>query len=354
MPEPNSGTGSKPGRGKDRGKRGNGRGRGSNRGIGKLQGKSSADPSKVRGSTRGKPNGSRGGRNGRGFGRGRNRGARGAGRTAWSARNSNDHGIKLVVRLLPPGLTESQFWDHLAIHLKIDSHDQLKAHYSIHQSYYMQGKYSSKAFKPPRHARCYLMFTDEPQLQKFMHDIRGLELRDDLDNIAQWKLHISPYVKGFDPEPPNNTLTDTIEKDPLYKQFLRTLQFMETADDRKSLAFQDFSLLTNIKEQAALRNKIEAQKSASAQKALKQLTLQKDTYKKKHGKKDRVPKNNAETAATKAAIKSSKKKKKKKKLKMKNLETGAIKADGANKVVLEAAGKEFLKNQHSLNALTTR
>lgn len=84
--------------------------------------------------------------------------------------------LKIEVRLLPPNLTEDDFYNQLSkVWIK-----------PITSKYYVQGKYPDNAYESPQYSRAYLFFKTELLLNEFISILKGKAFQesDTKDNLV--------------------------------------------------------------------------------------------------------------------------------------------------------------------------
>lgn len=142
---------------------------------------------------------------------------------------ANKDAVKVVVRLLPPAITEDELFGTMnETHLK-------KALWKC----FVPGKRYKSDVKPSRNATCYLQFANSEQAEDFMRDFHGHAFLDDKGESFRAVCCHAPYQKTPRPNQPKDPREGTIEEDPAYKAFLEVLSGpkpgYEAPEDPKTL-----------------------------------------------------------------------------------------------------------------------
>ncbi|QLL34381.1 hypothetical protein HG536_0G02420 [Torulaspora globosa] len=264
-------------------------------------------------------------------------------------RKSDDSGFKLVLRLLPPDLSEDEFLKTL----KTEIGDMINL--GIDGWYYVQGHYSVKFRSEPVYSRCYLYFNDMEQLGKFASRVQPIRFVDDKDNAANAVAKVSPYNKRLVTDPPKNaqskqSLEGTIKEDPLFQTFLKSLKILE--ERTSDYSYADVSIMKPLEKELAKRRSIESEIEKRTEMALIALTgdiekKSKSKGKKKNKKKDKVSKEAGEVATEPTSSVDRKRKKAKKKTTKPDVKTNNVEKNN-NVVILEAAGRKELQRRKKL------
>lgn len=275
-------------------------------------------------------------------------------------RNQDLEGFKLVVRLLPPNLTEEQFFTTIKDTLHDDNFIKT---FNIVQSYYVEGRYSIKLFNEPTCARGYLLFNDMDNLKKFGLAIKDIVFVDDRDNATKPTLRMSSYSKRLNKieiTPGKKNLFNSLENDRVFKIFLNSLKLLEENDETNYMFNGKISLLKPLEKELNKQKELETIIKRKTEIALVQLAgAPKKDKKKKKKKKSKKKKNEnneqaEETTTDKNKIETptvtKKKKKPKKKLSKKDLKEKKNKVviPNNNVVILETAGKKELQKRKKL------
>ncbi|QLQ80300.1 hypothetical protein HG537_0D03010 [Torulaspora globosa] len=264
-------------------------------------------------------------------------------------RKSDDSGFKLVLRLLPPDLSEDQFIKTVRTEL-----GEMKD-LGVVGSYYVQGHYCVKFRSEPVYSRCYLYFNDMEQLGKFANSVQTVRFVDDNDNAANAVVKVSPYNKRLIPEPPKNvqgkqSLMGTIKEDPLFQTFLKSLKILE--ERTSEFSYADVSILKPLEKELAKRKSIESQIEKKTEMALIALTGDSEKRskkgKKKNKKKDKLPKDETGKVTAEPSSSATRKRKKAKKKPTKpDVKANSVEKNN-NVVILEAAGRKELQRRKKL------
>lgn len=261
-------------------------------------------------------------------------------------------GFKLVIRLLPPNLNESDFLNTI---IPVVGND-FKNKFNIQYSYYFNGSIPSSPFEEPVHSRAYFVFSNIDDLKIVGSMISKLNFIDNENNLTNTHLFVSPYVKDplieeteetstlaeekSNSNSKNNRGEGTIQNDPLFKAFLKTLVEI---DKNPQIAYNDgFSYFKSIDKEILREKAYEKKVLEKSEKALVELAG--------------VDISSTNDDKAKSAKKKRKKKKKKKKSKeqkeiAKDVAKGTTKSKSKNNatnnnvVILEEAGKKELQKR---------
>ena len=113
-------------------------------------------------------------------------------------------GFKLVLRLLPPGLTEDEFVTTLK---PVFEEASLESR-GITELYFVPGSGSLALFQEVVYSRGYLVFEGFEQMRQFAMRVAELVFVDSSDNASKPSLQVSPYFKTLD----NSTLVAALSK----------------------------------------------------------------------------------------------------------------------------------------------
>lgn len=150
-------------------------------------------------------------------------------------KGNNDSNLKLVIRLLPVGLTEDDFETQLHTHINLADNNSVIDHY------YVKGRFLNKPFEHPVYSRAYFMFKNKDKMDAFVQDISGASFFDKStgDRMIP-SLDSAVYNKMDLPRKKMSHNGGSIEHDAVYKHYVALLaegkedtfdimQFMETA-----------------------------------------------------------------------------------------------------------------------------
>ncbi|CAB4257213.1 similar to Saccharomyces cerevisiae YGR072W UPF3 Component of the nonsense-mediated mRNA decay (NMD) pathway, along with Nam7p and Nmd2p [Maudiozyma barnettii] len=268
-------------------------------------------------------------------------------------RRDADQGFKLVLRHLPPNLTEEEFMDNL----KPVIQDKKLSTFGIIDNYYRHGSIANNLFEKSVYSRAYFTFNLMEQLKEFGNNVRTLTFIDDKDNVSNPVLKVSPYVKKLGNSNVSNRkhskkLEGTIENDPIFKQFLKTIKLMGDKDD-SSYAFNNISIFKSLEKELAKEKKIDALIEKKTELAMIKLSgvdvnkMNEKKKKKKEKKKKKKKEKKANEVEDSGSVSKKKKKEKTSKKKSKQKKDKTLKKEDKNKniVILEEAGKRELKNR---------
>lgn len=266
-------------------------------------------------------------------------------------RKDVNEGFKLVARHLPPNLSESEFMEVLKPVIK----DRKLATFGISDYYYHNGSTEKNLFEKPVFARAYFTFDTMDNLRNFGNGIKDLTFVDSKDNVTKAVLKVSPYVKKLgdpncDRRNHSKKIEGKIEKNPIFKQFLKTIELMESKDE-SPYAFNNVSIFKPLAKQLAKEKKINEMIEKKSELAMIKLSgvdksNEKDDKKKKKRKRDRKKKDEKKIKEKTEGKPTKKKKTSKRKRKAK----GSPKEKETNKnvIILEEAGKREMKNRKKI------
>lgn len=254
---------------------------------------------------------------------------------------------KLVVRLLPPMLTETQFWSTVGAPTLENKQQYFDAH-GIVEHYFHQGeayaKFATMNARKKSYSRMYLIFKDIDHAKKYVLAIKDLTFTDDHDNSNNPTFKISQYVKlfasGSTKQKSGSALEGTIDDDKIFKNFLKSMKYVREHQFEEDV--EGISMLRPIEKELALKRERKELAEKAAQHAIAKLTGVSESDKKKKKRKKKKKGAVEETPKEKKKRKRNKKKKEKKK---KASEGNEPKADSNNFVILEKAGKQVLKER---------
>lgn len=266
-------------------------------------------------------------------------------------KSSEDSGLKLVLRLLPPNLSEDQFLDTL----KPEIGDMKK--FGVVEWYYVQGHYSANFRSEPTYSRCYFSFNDMEHLEKLVKKVQPIKFVDDKDNAANAVIKVSAYNKRLVAGPAKGvqskqSLEGTINGDPLFQTFMKSLKTLE--ERTSDFSYAEVSILKPLEKELAKRKAVETEIQKKTEMALVALTGDKEKKskskgKKKNKKKDKTAKDEAGDATAEPTASASRKRKKSKKKANAKADVKANTAEKNNNVViLEAAGRKELQRRKKL------
>eukprot|EP01114_Cavostelium_apophysatum_P022798 TRINITY_DN8373_c0_g1_i1.p1 TRINITY_DN8373_c0_g1~~TRINITY_DN8373_c0_g1_i1.p1 ORF type:complete len:421 (-),score=86.97 TRINITY_DN8373_c0_g1_i1:40-1302(-) len=126
--------------------------------------------------------------------------------------------LKLVVRCLPPHLTEDLFLSTVeSLGFTVKNNEKL-----VDFFYYEQGKVYND--RPTRDSRAYVAFTSTDQLQRFMTKFNGHTFITNKGVEQKASVEYAPFQKVPKPKKKPDPRETTIETDPDYLQFLEELK----------------------------------------------------------------------------------------------------------------------------------
>ncbi|QLG71946.1 hypothetical protein HG535_0C02980 [Zygotorulaspora mrakii] len=309
-----------------------------------------------------KPNGSQASNNGKTSRSSRNR------KRDRFKREKESNGVKLVLRLLPPGLTEEQFTQTLIANTGKFSD------FNVVEWYYVQGSYPLKLFSEPTHSRCYFLFGAMDQLKEFSAKAEQVKFTDDRNNSSSPTSRVSLYPRMVIKETKANKrnskdIEGKIQKDPLFKTFVDSLKLLEEHGSEYGL--ENVSILKPMKKELAKKRSIESEIKSRSELAMIELTGHKKNRKSKGDKESKQDKNNNDKEGKKKKKKSKKgtamdglpesnsvdekkTRRKRSKKKKKAAKEGIDSQPQENVVILEAAGKKELQRRKNQQDAKTK
>ncbi|PNS18758.1 hypothetical protein CAC42_5297 [Sphaceloma murrayae] len=179
--------------------------------------------------------------------------------------------LKVLVRRLPPGLTQEEFQAAFGDEWKVGSG-------KVDWIEYRQGKIRSPG-KQPEQSRCYVHFLDESQIRPFeakflsitFHDVKGTHRHPELKHLPPM-LEFAPLQRVPIAKPRIDTRQGTVDQDPEYMAFLEseTMALPKAAAIDSTLPERTKETVTSTPLIEALREKKAAKAKAAAAKATKQ------------------------------------------------------------------------------------
>lgn len=254
---------------------------------------------------------------------------------------------KLVVRMLPPMLTENQFWDTIDTTIFNDKQKYFDDNGIVEQYFHQGGslsRFASISTRKKSFSRMYIIFKDLECARKFSIQVKDLMFTDSEDNSNKPALKISQYVKLFintskRSRIDNSSLEGTIEDDDIFKNFIKSMDYVKAHQFEEDM--EGISMLRPIEAELKLKRKRTEAAAKAAEIALTKLSGTKVRSKKKRDKK----KNGDDSSKKKSKKKRRRRKRKSKEErlaeKMKNGSNTEIK----NMVILEKAGQKILKER---------
>lgn len=252
---------------------------------------------------------------------------------------------KLVVRLLPPMLSEKKFWDTIDPQISDDMNKYFEEN-GIVEHYFHQGgpfsRYSHLSSKKKSFSRMYIVFKDLEFAKRFSLQIRDMMFTDDQDNSNKPGLKISQYVKLFintskRSRIDNSSLEGTIEDDDIFKNFIKSMEYVKAHQFEEDL--DGICMLKPIESELKVRRKRRAAAAKAAELALTKLSGASLKSKKKKNK------DNGEKSKNK---KKKRKRRRRKRSTREGAAEGTSKSNGTevkNMVILEKAGKQILRDR---------
>eukprot|EP00927_Polykrikos_kofoidii_P064685 TRINITY_DN6017_c0_g1_i1.p1 TRINITY_DN6017_c0_g1~~TRINITY_DN6017_c0_g1_i1.p1 ORF type:complete len:511 (+),score=134.89 TRINITY_DN6017_c0_g1_i1:153-1685(+) len=126
---------------------------------------------------------------------------------------SEKQNIKVVVRLLPPEITEDELMGTFPeAHLEAFTWKSFQG-----------GKRYKGEVKPSRNSRCYLNFETSERAEAFIRDYHGHHFVDGRGESYRAVACLSPYQKVPRQRPHKDTIDGTIEKDKAFEAFVQQL-----------------------------------------------------------------------------------------------------------------------------------
>lgn len=271
----------------------------------------------------------------------------GKGRRRDRGKKNDDVGVKLVLRLLPPDLSQDQFLE--TIKPEVGEFSDC----GVLEWYYVRGHYPQKLSTRPVYSRCYLIFESTESLAEFTKKVQPIKFVDDKDNATNVMTRVSTYVKRFvpntvGPSPVSAALEGTITEDPLFLTFMKSLKILE--EKKSDYSFADVSILKPLEKEVAKQKAVESEIQRKTENALIALTgdsgKKKKKEKKKGKKKELKPKEEAGGENTSGRKRKGTKKKNKALKGGENATKDSVKNN--NIVILEAAGKKELQRRKKM------
>lgn len=121
--------------------------------------------------------------------------------------------LKVVVRLLPPEITEEEF-------IKTITENHLR--YAKWWSFHTGKRYKGEA-KPSFNSRCYFQFETLERAEEFIKEYHGHQFVDGHGESFRAVACFAPYQKVPRLKPQKDPRDGTIEDDPVYKEFVESL-----------------------------------------------------------------------------------------------------------------------------------
>lgn len=150
--------------------------------------------------------------------------------------------LKVVVRLLPPGLKEDDFFEQVSEYVNENS---------VADKYYVAGAFSLIPFQPPTHSRAYILFKDGKTLDRFLTYVRkcsfknsgGVNSEELFTPIAEIAFYseMSNSKKNKTPNP----RSESLENDPIFKLFKEW--YTQTDPEERERSKPESFLLTKPK-----------------------------------------------------------------------------------------------------------
>lgn len=249
--------------------------------------------------------------------------------------------FRLVVRLLPPNLTEGEFYNTLS---PIADNEYLNQ--NVDERYFAAGHYSKNPFKLPTYSRAYLSFYDMHKLQDFAKKLSVVKFVDDRDTAMVPTLTTTPFVKKLFTEESKGMqkskakLEGTLSSDKVFQTFLKSWQLME--QDKEKYGYSELSVISSL-ERGLLKEK-ELKKRIKKQSERAIVELAGDIRKDKKSKKNNKQKKNKTDESSGEKKKKSKKKK----------SHPAADQNKNNIVIIEAAGRRELLRRERLKKKAER
>ncbi|KAK6374304.1 hypothetical protein LTR64_002413 [Lithohypha guttulata] len=179
--------------------------------------------------------------------------------------------LRLIIRRLPPGLTETEFWNCIGVDWQVGKG-------KVDWAAYKAGKISKDLAKPSRPARAYLKVKDPSYLDQLSTQLRIVNFHDAKNSVGDPcligppSLEFAPYNKIPSTRLRHDGRQGTIDQDPEFIDFLQSLTepITKSAANEESLeARQEKATITPlvqyIKEKKA--NKAKEKEAAVAAKA---------------------------------------------------------------------------------------
>ncbi|KAL4782137.1 Smg-4/UPF3 family-domain-containing protein [Aspergillus varians] len=230
--------------------------------------------------------------------------------------------LKLLVRRLPPGLTQEEFETALGPEWKIGSG-------KLSWSQYKPGKVSKDPAKPSRPSRAYLYVVSSDHIGPLSDKVRGtsfLDARNTVNDpilLGPPNLEFAPYAKIPGSRVRKDARQGTIDQDPEFIQFLESLTQpitrsgpVESAEgEDKKEAITTTPLVQYIKDKKASKAKEASNKSsrhrsekdAKSDKVQSKKLLQRPDKEATSGSTEKTEKKSRSDKATKEAVKAANK-----------------------------------------------
>ncbi|KAJ9656103.1 hypothetical protein H2198_005159 [Neophaeococcomyces mojaviensis] len=210
--------------------------------------------------------------------------------------------LRLIIRRLPPGLTETEFWDSLGAEWRVGQG-------KVDKATYKPGKISKDLAKPSKPSRAYLTVKDSAYLDPLSQQVRSVSFQDAKNSlrdpclIGPPSLEFAPYSRTPGGRVRHDGRQGTIDQDPEFIDFLQSLTEPITkppangeSTEAKADKVTTTPLVQYIKEKKA--NKAKEKEAAATSKATKKGQDSKETKDSKD-KAAATPKTEARTAAVK-------------------------------------------------------
>ncbi|SCU80473.1 LADA_0B07668g1_1 [Lachancea dasiensis] len=254
---------------------------------------------------------------------------------------------KLVVRLLPPNLTEKQFFEVVFKALGSASGKSSDAGFfsqDVESHYYVPGHYSRKPFKQPTYSRAYLTFYEPAKVQDFVRTIGNLKFTDDTNNSMMPTMSASPYVKKLRTEDSKGVkgiksrLEGSIEKDKIFQTFLKSLALLE--EERDLYGYAELSVIQPLQKGLDRKREEEARIRHQGERAIIALAGEVTKEKSKRKKKSKTKKKVSDAGEPKK--------------KTKKPTSKGSSEDKQNMVIIEAAGRRELQRRERIKKMVER
>lgn len=142
-------------------------------------------------------------------------GGGGPGRAVTGNTSSNAAKLKILVRKLPPAMTEDEFKTHTAEWIDFDN---------IEYFSFVKGKVSEDRAKASRHAGSSIKFKSQEQIVALREGIEGRIFTDSRGNQARPQVEFAPFQKIPKKTTKRDARQGTIDQDPEYIAFLEILK----------------------------------------------------------------------------------------------------------------------------------
>ncbi|SCU93918.1 LAME_0F05446g1_1 [Lachancea meyersii CBS 8951] len=255
---------------------------------------------------------------------------------------------KLVVRMLPPNLTERLFFETLHGELGADAGHEAGVQFlaqNVDSRYYVPGHFSKKPFKLPTFSRAYLTFYEVAKLKEFVGKIKNLKFTDDTNTSMIPSTTMSPYVKRLrvdDSKGVKNSkavLEGTIEKDKTFQMFLKSTALMN--EHKEEFGYAELSVIHPLQKALDRKREEEARIKSQGESAIVALTGE--------VAKEKTKKNNKNKGKTKAKSNQTGEVAEPKKKSKKSTQRGA--QDKQNVVIIEEAGRRELQRRERIKKM---